>query len=83
MGAKSLLQNTFQGALGSVEAITDTIGNGLSTFVYDDEYETERQKIRNDRSDHVFHGLFNGGKSIVNGIGNGLKGVVMDPFKGA
>ena len=34
-GARSLLQNTFQGAFGSVEAITDTIGTGISSFVDD------------------------------------------------
>lgn len=37
-GARSLFQNTFQGAFGSVEAITDTIGTGLSSFVDDQEY---------------------------------------------
>lgn len=31
----------------------------------------------------MFEGLFNGGKSILNGIGNGFKGLVMDPIKGA
>lgn len=34
-GARSLLQNTFQGAFGSVEAITDTIGSGLSSLIED------------------------------------------------
>jgi vacuolar protein sorting-associated protein 13A/C len=43
----------------------------------------EREKIRSERSEHVFEGLFSGGKSILNGIGNGIKGVVMDPLVGA
>ena len=27
--------------------------------------------------------MLSGGKSIINGIGNGLKGVIMDPLEGA
>lgn len=41
-GARSLFQNTFQGAFNSVEAITDTFGSGIASLVEDKEFEMQR-----------------------------------------
>ncbi len=35
-GTRSLFKNTYQGVFNSVEAITDTVGSGMASLVYDD-----------------------------------------------
>ncbi len=50
MGTKSLVKNTFQGAMNSVESFTGSIGNGLTALVDDEEFEKKREKIKNERT---------------------------------
>jgi vacuolar protein sorting-associated protein 13A/C len=52
-GAGSLVKNTFEGALNSVESVTGSVGNGLSALAFDDEFAKERQKIQSDKSQHI------------------------------
>ena len=48
MGTGSLVSNTIEGAFGTVESITGTIGNGISGFAaYDKDFEKRRQDIKN------------------------------------
>lgn len=82
-GAGSLVKNTFEGAFNSVESMTGSVGNGLSTLVFDDDFNRQRQKIKNEKSEHIGQGLSNGAKSIVNGVGRGLTGLVTSPLEGA
>ena len=46
-GAGSLVKNTFEGAFNSVESISGSVGNGISSLAFDDDYTKERQKIKN------------------------------------
>lgn len=34
-GAGSLMKNTFEGAFNSVESVTGSVGNGLSSLAFD------------------------------------------------
>lgn len=44
LGTGSLLSNTVEGAFGTVESITGTIGNGISGLAsYDKKFEKRRQ----------------------------------------
>ena len=50
VGAGSLVSNTIEGAFGTVESITGTIGNGISGLAsYDKSFEKRRQDIKNER----------------------------------
>lgn len=83
-GAKSLLTNTFTGAFNSVESLTGSISNGITLLVDDDnQFARDRDRIKNDRSEHVFDGLSNGAKSIFNGCKNGFTGLFTQPARGA
>jgi hypothetical protein len=54
IGTGSLISNTVEGAFGSVESITGTIGNGISGLAsYDKNFERKRQEIKNERVEHV------------------------------
>lgn len=63
--------------------MTGSFGNGLSTLVFDDSFNKERQKIRNEKSEHVGQGLSNGLRSIANGFEKGFTGLVTSPVEGA
>ena len=50
VGAGSLVSNTIEGAFGTVESITGTLGNGISGLAsYDKGFEKRRQDIKNQR----------------------------------
>jgi len=49
----------------------------------DKTFTREREVIKNDRSNHIIGGLFNGGKSIAFGFKNGFTGLVTQPVQGA
>ena len=55
------------------------------TLLVDDDktFTRERENIKNDRSNHIIGGLFNGGKSIAFGFKNGFTGLVTQPVQGA
>ena len=52
-------------------------------MVFDDDFNRERRRIKNEKSEHVGEGLSNGLKSIANGFGKGISGLVTSPVEGA
>lgn len=77
------MKNTFEGAFNSAESISGSVGNGISSLAFDEEFSKERQKIKNEKSEHIGTGLLNGVKSLANGVGRGVAGVITSPVEGA
>ncbi|XP_052691479.1 intermembrane lipid transfer protein Vps13-like [Crassostrea angulata] len=83
IGVKSLLGHTVGGAAGGVSRITGSIGKGLATLTFDDEYQKKRREALNKKPANIGEGLARGGKGIVMGFVDGATGIVRQPIQGA
>lgn len=53
------------GAAGGVSRITGSIGKGLATLTFDNEYQKNRRETLNKKPANIGEGLARGGKGIV------------------
>eukprot|EP01015_Nassula_variabilis_P036771 TRINITY_DN9576_c0_g1_i1.p1 TRINITY_DN9576_c0_g1~~TRINITY_DN9576_c0_g1_i1.p1 ORF type:complete len:344 (+),score=63.34 TRINITY_DN9576_c0_g1_i1:68-1099(+) len=82
-GAGSLIGNTVAGTFHSVNKITGSIANGISTLSLDDEYLKSRERAKTQKPKDVLDGLEQGMNSIVKGFSKGITGFFTKPFEGA
>ena len=81
-GTHSLLKNTVTGVFGSASKFTGAVSDGLVKAGMDEEWERARQEAALRRPKHVGEGLQQGLMGMVEGIGMGVAGVVIQPVRG-
>ncbi|DBA02631.1 TPA: LOW QUALITY PROTEIN: hypothetical protein N0F65_012003 [Lagenidium giganteum] len=85
-GSKSLLRNTAVGIFHTTGKITETLGKGVALLAMDDQYNVQRQREtikQKKRINDLGDAIAEGGKGLVGGVWDGLKGVVEAPVRGA
>lgn len=90
-GSRSLFSNTVGGIVGSLGGIPKAMATGLESAVGDKEYLNERRLIRkqslgggmSSNSSSATQGLVTGARSFGHGIASGVKGLILDPARGA
>ncbi|ELP87402.1 vacuolar protein sorting-associated protein, putative [Entamoeba invadens IP1] len=82
-GSKKLLTSTGSGVLNSASKIGNTLATGVAGLTMDEEYIQERQRKMNKKDKGLVGGLTSGLSSFGNGLVGGVKGVFVDPLKGA
>lgn len=87
MGSKSLLRNTAVGIFHATGKITETLGKGIALLAMDDQYSAQRQRQSTRRQTNKVNDLGDaiaeGGRGLVGGVWDGIKGVVAAPVRGA
>lgn len=83
-GVKSFFSKTIYATFGTVSKLTGTLSSGLSSLTSDRDYQIQLQKerARNQPKDLV-DGLGNGVKALVLSVSRGITGVVQEPYRGA
>lgn len=79
LGVRSLVGHTIGGAAETLSKLTGTLGKGLATLTFDDEYQQSRLKPSSTKE----HSLETGTKSLLKGFVSGLGGVFSQPVQGA
>ncbi|GLE02330.1 hypothetical protein PINS_up011168 [Pythium insidiosum] len=85
-GSKSLFRNTAVGIFHTTGKITETLGKGVALLAMDEQYNVQRQRHTNKqkkRINDLGDAIAEGGKGLVGGVWDGVKGVVMAPVRGA
>jgi len=83
-GVKSFFSKTIYATFGTVSRLAGTLSSGLSSLTSDRDYQIQLQKerARNQPKDLV-DGLGNGVKALVLSVSRGITGVVQEPYRGA
>jgi len=82
-GAGVLMKNTVSGTFNSIGKITGSLASGLSNLTTDHEYLAQRERTKLKRPNHVGDGVYQGIHSVLQGLGYGVKGVIIKPYEGA
>jgi len=82
-GAGVLMKNTVSGTFNSIGKITGSLASGFSNLSMDHEYLAQRERAKLKRPNHVGDGVYQGVHSVLQGLGYGVKGVIMKPYEGA
>ncbi|ELP93350.1 tipc, putative [Entamoeba invadens IP1] len=80
-GTESLLRNSIHGVSSTAAALSNTVGNLAASLTFDEEFIRKRQMQL--KPNNVSEGILDGLKCILEGIMEGGKGIVMQPYKGA
>lgn len=80
-GTGSLVTHTVGGAFGSVNRITKTFADGISTIHIDKEYNVKRVKLRFAKTNGLLEGLNKSMKQLGMGLAEGVKGVFLKPIE--
>ncbi|XP_048586982.1 intermembrane lipid transfer protein VPS13A-like isoform X2 [Nematostella vectensis] len=83
LGVRSLVGHTVGGAAGAVSRITGTIGKGFAALSMDEKYQQERRQAMGKKPVNVGEGLARGGKGLLEGVFEGVTGIVTKPVQGA
>ncbi|EDO27781.1 predicted protein, partial [Nematostella vectensis] len=70
------------GAAGAVSRITGTIGKGFAALSMDEKYQQERRQAMGKKPVNVGEGLARGGKGLLEGVFEGVTGIVTKPVQG-
>lgn len=83
-GVKSFFSKTIYATFGTISRLTGTLSTGLNSLTSDRDFQLKLQKerARNQPKD-VVDGLGNGVKAIVVSLTRGITGVVQEPYQGA
>lgn len=83
-GVKSFFSKTIYATFGTVSKLTGTLSSGLSSLTSDREYQMKLQKERaKNQPKDLVDGLGNGVKALVLSVSRGVTGVVQEPYRGA
>ncbi|CAC5424189.1 VPS13A_C [Mytilus coruscus] len=83
-GVGSLFDHTVDGAAGSASKITGVLGKAAAASTFDDDYQKKRrQQMRNKQHASASERLASGGKGVVQGVFDGVTGIVRKPYQGA
>eukprot|EP01133_Synstelium_polycarpum_P011523 gene11523-13446_t len=82
-GTSSLVKNSVYGTFNTISKITGTIGSGLATLSFDDQYQHDRKIHQARKPKHIGEGLAMGGIGLGRGILQGITGIVTKPVEGA
>eukprot|EP01132_Coremiostelium_polycephalum_P006743 gene6743-8360_t len=82
-GTSSLVKNSVYGTFNTISKITNTIGTGVATLSFDDQYLQERKIQQAKKPKHIGEGLAMGGIGLGKGIFQGITGIVTKPVEGA
>uniref|UniRef100_A0A7S2MII4 Vacuolar protein sorting-associated protein 13 DH-like domain-containing protein n=1 Tax=Octactis speculum TaxID=3111310 RepID=A0A7S2MII4_9STRA len=85
-GTTSLGKHVSHGALNTVAGLGQTVNTTAEMMTLDPEWNAHREKRRNDFTNKhgtLKEGIKYGTESMVHGLADGLKGVVMTPLEGA
>ncbi|CAF4656530.1 unnamed protein product [Rotaria sp. Silwood1] len=81
-GVRALFGSAVGGAAGAVSKITSVLGKGLATLTFDENYKASRIRRKEPGATAASH-IAVGGKNVVMGFVDGVKGVVTKPIEGA
>ncbi|CAF1265249.1 unnamed protein product [Rotaria sordida] len=81
-GFRALFGSALGGAAGAASKITSVLGKGLASLTFDEEYKASRIRRKEPGTTATTH-IAIGGKNVVMGFVDGVKGVVTKPIKGA
>mmetsp|Transcript_1298 Transcript_1298/g.4447 ORF Transcript_1298/g.4447 Transcript_1298/m.4447 type:complete len:3393 (-) Transcript_1298:60-10238(-) len=79
-GTSSLVNHTIHGGFSTASKITSSIGKGLSSLTFDEEYMQSREKAK--RPVGFLEGVTNGGEALKKGFIEGATGLVYKPLEG-
>ncbi|EMD47039.1 vacuolar protein sorting-associated protein, putative [Entamoeba histolytica KU27] len=80
-GTESLLLHSIHGISSTAASISNTFGNLTASLTFDEDYIKERERKKKPFS--ASEGMAQGLGCVVNGIVDGVKGVITQPIKGA
>lgn len=80
-GTGSLVTHTVGGAFGSVNRITKTFADGISTIHIDKDYNEKRVKMRFEKTNGLIGNLNKSMKQLGIGVLEGVKGVFLKPIE--
>ncbi|CAF0895845.1 unnamed protein product [Rotaria sp. Silwood1] len=81
-GFKALFGSAVGGAAGAASKITSVVGKGLASLTFDEDYKSSRVRRKEPGTTATTH-IAIGGKNVVMGFVDGVKGVVTKPIRGA
>ncbi|CAF3939022.1 unnamed protein product [Rotaria sp. Silwood2] len=81
-GFKALFGSAVGGAAGAASKITSVFGKGLASLTFDEDYKISRIRRKEPGVTATTH-IAIGGKNVVMGFVDGVKGVVTKPIRGA
>ena len=80
------MKGTIRSISGTSETITKSLARALTTFSLSNEYITKRQQSEQqmaNRYDSLHESVAHGASMFSEGIGDAVKGIVLDPYRGA
>ncbi|CAF1212266.1 unnamed protein product [Rotaria magnacalcarata] len=81
-GVRVLFGSAVGGAAGAFSKITSVVGKGLANLTFDEDYKASRIRRKEPGVTATTH-IAMGGKNVVMGFVDGVKGVVSKPIRGA
>ncbi|KAJ8084002.1 Vacuolar protein sorting-associated protein 13 [Marasmius tenuissimus] len=83
-GAASFVKKTVFGFSDSMTKFTSSVGKGLSSATFDQEYQARRRMAqRRNRPRHAIYGVTAGGEAFASSVASAMEGVLMKPIEGA
>ncbi|KAL4445126.1 hypothetical protein ABPG74_018854 [Tetrahymena malaccensis] len=83
LGTASLIKNVMAGTFNSVNKFAGSFSTGIAHLCMDEEFMSQREKMRIKKPKHILDGIEYGVTSIVNGVGRGVIDVFAKPIQGA
>ncbi|CAF2545662.1 unnamed protein product [Rotaria sp. Silwood2] len=81
-GFRALFGSVVGGAAGAASKITSAFGKGLASLAFDEDYKISRIRRKEPGATATSH-IAIGGKNVVMGFVDGVKGMVKKPIRGA
>ncbi|EGC37154.1 hypothetical protein DICPUDRAFT_94146 [Dictyostelium purpureum] len=82
-GTSSFVKNSVYGTFNTLSKLTGTIGTGVATLSFDEQYLQERKLQQARKPKHVGEGLAMGGIGLGRGLFEGITGIITKPVEGA